>query len=159
MPDALPLPKFDADLERTLDNGLRMVVPPDWREFGIPEFFLVRDSTNSFIKAFPPSEFDKIINQIEQECGNDLERLHDEMEAIGSVSKRVKLDSAGRFAVPADMCEAIGIGTKGPKVLLKGAVRTFNIWNPAKYAEREDARKKMEAAGQKQVNGRRRLGL
>ena len=159
MPDALPLPKFDADLERTLDNGLRMVVPPDWREFGIPEFFLVRDSNNSFIKAFPPSEYDKIINQIEQECGSDLERLHEEMEAIGSVSKRVKLDTAGRLAVPADMCEAIGVGTKGPKVLLKGAVRTFNIWNPAKYAEREAARKQLEAAGQKQINGRRRLGL
>jgi DNA-binding transcriptional regulator/RsmH inhibitor MraZ len=159
MPDALPLPKFDAEVERTLDNGLRLVVPPDWREFGIPEFFLVRDSNSSFIKAFPPAEYDKIIEQIEKDCGSDLERLHEEMEAIGSVSKRVKLDAAGRLAVPSELCEAIGIGTKSPKVLLKGAVRTFNIWNPAKYADREAARKKMEASGQQQVNGRRRLGV
>jgi hypothetical protein len=61
--------------------------------------------------------------------------------------------------VPSELCEAIGIGTKSPKVLLKGAVRTFNIWNPAKYADREAARKKMEASGQQQVNGRRRLGV
>lgn len=159
MPDALPLPKFDAEVERTLDNGLRVVVPPDWREFGIPEFFLVGDSSGSFIKAFPPGEYDKIIAQIEAECGNDLVRLHEELEEIGSVSKRVKLDSAGRLAIPSELCEAIGIGTKGPKVLLKGAVRTFNIWNPEKYAERQKARKQLEEAGQKQVNGRRRLGL
>lgn len=160
MPDAFPLPKFDAEIERTLDNGLRMVVPPDWREYGIPEFFLVRDSSNSFIKAFPPAEIDKIIAQIEQECGHDLERLHEEMEAIGSVAKRVKVDAAGRLAIPSEYLSSIGIDPKGPKeVLLKGAFRTFNIWNPAKYAEREAARKKLEAAGQQQVNGRRRLGL
>lgn len=159
MPDVLPLPKFDAEVERALDNGLRLVVPPDWREFGIPEFFLVRDSTNSFIKAFPPAEYDKIIDQIERECGSDLERLHEEMEAIGSVSKRAKVDNAGRMAIPADWCEAIGLEEKSPKVLLKGAVRTFNIWNPAKYAEREASRKKLEESGRQQVNGRRRLGI
>jgi DNA-binding transcriptional regulator/RsmH inhibitor MraZ len=159
MSDVLPLPKFDAEVERSLDNGLRLVVPPDWREFGIPEFFLVRDSSNSFIKAFPPAEYDKIIDQIERECGSDLERLHEEMEAIGSVSKRVKVDSAGRMAIPSELCEAIGLEAKSPKVLLKGAVRTFNIWNPTKYADREKARKKLEEAGQQQVNGRRRLGI
>src|SRR5262245_17767261 len=159
MPDAAPLPKFDAEVERSLDAGLRLVVPPDWREFGIQEFFLVRDSGSSFIKAFPPAEYDKIIAQIEAECGSDLARLNDEMEAIGSVSKRVKLDSAGRLTLPPEFCDGIGVSAKNPKVLLKGAVRTFNIWNPAKYAEREAARKKLDAAGQPQVNGRRRLGL
>lgn len=159
MPDSLPLPKFDAEIERTLDNGLRLVLPPDWREFEIPEFYLVPDSSGSFIKAFPPAEFDKIVNQIEQDCHGDLARLHEEMESIGSVSKRVKLDGSGRLAVPANFCEAIELPEKSAKVLLKGAIRTFNIWNPAKYLAREEARKQLEASGQQQVNGRRRLGL
>ena len=159
MPDSLPLPKFDAEVERPLDNGLRLVMPPDWREYNVPEFFLVTDSSGSFIKAYPATEFDKFINQIEAECGSDLARLNEEMEAIGSVSKRVKVDSAGRMALPSDFCAAIGLPAKGPKVLLKGAMRTFNIWNPAKYAERDEARKQLEASGKQQVNGRRRLGL
>jgi DNA-binding transcriptional regulator/RsmH inhibitor MraZ len=150
---------FNDELERTLDSGLRVMLPKDWRSLKITEFFLVSDSSSSFIKAFPRSEYDRFIAKIEDNTALDETERNEHLEEIGSKCKRVQLDSAGRLALPAEFCAEIGVGSQKPDVVLKGAVRTFNIWNPSKLAARVQARKKMSEAGQPRVSAKKFLGV
>ena len=153
------LPMFTDELERTLDSGLRVTLPKDWRSLNITEFFLISGSSSSFIKAFPRSEYDKFIAKIEDDRSLDEEIRNELLEQIGSACKRVTLDSAGRLALPAEFCEKIGVSAKKPQVVLKGAVRTFNVWNPRKLANRQEATTKMAAAGQARMSAKKFLGV
>ena len=153
------LPMFTDELERTLDSGLRVALPKDWRSLQITEFFLISDSSSSFVKAFPRSEYDKFIAKIEGD-GSLAEDVRNELlEEIGSGCKRVTLDSSGRLALPSEFCAKIGVGTDKPAVILKGAVRTFNIWNPTKLANRQEASAKMAVAGQPRKTAKQFLGV
>ena len=113
MPDN-PLPIFTDQIERLLDAAQRVVLPKDWREQGIAEFFLISDSTSSFIKAFPRSEYDKAIAKIENDPSLDEGVRQQHLEEINSACKRVKLDTANRLVLPDDLCADIGVGAKKP---------------------------------------------
>ncbi len=150
---------FTDQIERTLDAGQRVVLPKDWREQGIAEFFLISDSTGAFIKAFPRSEYDKAIAKIEADPNLDEAVRQQHLEEIGSECKRVKLDNAHRLALPDDLCANIGVSVDKPAVILKGAVKTFNIWNPAKLAERTGARAALAVAGTPALSAKKFLGV
>ena len=130
-------PMFTDELERQLDSGLRVPLPKDWRSLLITEFFLITDSSKSYIKVFPRSEYEKFIAKIDSNTKLDEKARNRHHEAIASSCKMVQLDSAGRLSLPAKFCEEIGIKGVNAKVTLKGAHKTFNIWNPAKLKKRE----------------------
>ena len=152
-------PMFTDELERTLDSGLRVMLPKDWRSLNITEFFLISGSSSSFIKAFPRSEYDKFIAKIEGDGKLDEELRNELLEEIGSACKRVALDSSGRLALPAGLCAKIGVGADKPEVVLKGAVRTFNIWNPIKLANRQAASAKLADTGKPRMSAKEFLGV
>jgi DNA-binding transcriptional regulator/RsmH inhibitor MraZ len=152
-------PMFTDELERTLDSGLRVTLPKDWRGLNITEFFLISGSSSSFIKAFPRSEYDRFIAKIESDETLDEDARNEMLEEIGSACKRVEVDSSGRLALPGDLCASIGVSVDKPKVVLKGAVRTFNIWNPSKLSNRQEASTKMEEAGKPRLSAKKFLGV
>ena len=158
MPDN-PLPIFTDQIERLLDAAQRVVLPKDWREQGIAEFFLISDSTSSFIKAFPRSEYDKAIAKIENDPTLEENVRQQHLEEINSSCKRVKLDTANRLVLPDDLCADIGVDAKSPQLVLKGAGKTFNIWNAAKLAEHCAARKAMAASGNPALSAKKFLGV
>src|SRR5882757_6488808 len=141
------LPMFTDELERQLDSGLRVVLPKDWRSLNITDFVLISDSSSSFVKVFPQSEYDKFVAKIESDPTLDEQTRNEHLEEIGSTCKKVELDNAGRLALPANMCADIGIGEKNPTVILKGAVRTFNVWNPARLKKKQEAKQKLADTG------------
>ena len=128
---------FTDELERQLDSGLRVPLPKDWRSLLITEFFLITDSSKSYIKVFPRSEYEKFIAKIDANPKLDETARNKHHEAIASSCKLVQLDNVGRLTLPAKFCEEIGIKGANPTVTLKGAHKTFNIWNPAKLKKME----------------------
>jgi DNA-binding transcriptional regulator/RsmH inhibitor MraZ len=153
------LPMFTDELERQLDSGLRVMLPKDWRSLNITDFVLISDSSSSFIKVLPQSEYDRFVAKIESNSDLDEQTRNEHLEEIGSTCKKVQLDSAGRMALPANMCAEIGIGEKNPTVILKGAVRTFNIWNPARLKKKLEAKQQLTAAGHSQLSAKKFLGV
>lgn len=152
-------PMFTDELVRTLDSGLRVMLPKDWRSLNVTEFFLISGSSSSFIKAFPRSEYDKFIAKIEDDTSLSEDVRNELLEEIGSACKRVTLDASGRLTLPPEFCAKIGVGTEKPDVVLKGAVRTFNIWNPTKLAMHREASTKMADAGKPRMSAKQFLGV
>jgi DNA-binding transcriptional regulator/RsmH inhibitor MraZ len=152
-------PTFNGELERMLDSGLRVMLPKDWRSHKITEFFVFSDSTSSFVKVLPRFEYDRYIAKIETNEDLTEKERNEFLEEVGSTFTRVLLDSAGRLALPAEICEKIEVGANHPKVILKGAVRTFNIWNPAKLTARQQLRQKMADTGQGPMSAKEFLGV
>jgi DNA-binding transcriptional regulator/RsmH inhibitor MraZ len=152
-------PMFTDELERQLDSGLRVPLPKDWRSLLITEFFLITDSSNSFIKAFPRSEYEKFIAKIESDTSLDETTRNEHLEEIASACKMAQLDNAGRLTLPAKFCEEIGIRGKNPTVTLKGAAKTFNIWNPARLQKKQDAKRKLAATGRAPLSAKKFLGV
>jgi DNA-binding transcriptional regulator/RsmH inhibitor MraZ len=153
------LPMFTDELERQLDSGLRVMLPKDWRSLNITDFVLISDSSSSFIKVFPQSEYDKFVAKIESDPMLDEQTRNEHLEEIGSTCKKVELDNAGRLALPANMCAEIGIGEKNPTVILKGAVRTFNVWNPARLKKKQEAKQKLADTGRTPLSAKKFLGV
>jgi len=153
------MPMFTDELERQLDSGLRVMLPKDWRSLNITDFVLISDSSSSFIKVLPQSEYDKFVTKIESNTEIDEFTRNQHLEEIGSSCKQVQLDSAGRLSLPANMCAEIGIGEKNPTVILKGAVRTFNIWNPARLKKKLEAKQKLAESGEAQLSAKKFLGV
>jgi len=153
------LPMFTDELERQLDSGLRVPLPKDWRSPLLTEFFLITDSSNSFIKAFPVSEYRTYIGRIKSDTTLDPTLRNEHLEEIASSVKRVEIDSAGRIALPAKLCAEIGIEGKNTKVILKGADSTFNIWNPARLKEKQDRNRRRAEAGEAPLSAKKFLGV
>lgn len=159
MAEAESRPLFTDEHERTLDSGLRVILSKDWRSLKITEFLLLPDSSSSFVKAFPRLEFDKWVAKIEDNTSLDEKTRNRHLEAIASKSKKVQLDSAGRLAMPAALCAKIGVGLEYPNVILRGAARTFNIWNPERLKAYEEAQQKMNDAGAGSLSVEEFLGI
>src|SRR5205823_7064644 len=85
------MPMFTDELERQLDSGLRVPLPKDWRSLLITEFFLITDSSKSYIKAFPRSEYEHFIAKIDSNPKLDETARNKHHEAIASSCKLVQL--------------------------------------------------------------------
>jgi len=123
------------------------------------EFFLISDSSNSFIKAFPRSVYREYIATIKADPTLDPTTRNEHLEEIASSVKRVEIDSAGRLALPSKFCEEIGLEGKNIKVTLKGADSTFNIWNPEKLLARQEAKRRLAESGQAPLSAKKFLGV
>ncbi len=62
--------------------------------------------------------------------------------AILGEARQLQIDDAGRIVLGQDLREIAGL--TGEEALFVGLGRTFQIWNPAAYAERRAALKKMQ---------------
>ncbi len=158
MAEAESKPTFTDELERQLDSGLRVMLPKDWRSLDISKFVMISDSTSSFIKVFPIAEYEKFAAKIEFNEKLDELTRNEHLEDLASQCKKTQLDSAGRLALPADFCAEIGVGEKNPTVVLRGAHRTFNIWNPVRLKQRDEAKRKLVESG-RALSAKKFLGV
>lgn len=151
-------PMFNGEHPRTLDQSLRVILPKDWRSPKLKEFFLISGSAEPYLRAMPRWEFDNAVAEI---TGNQKLTPRERNICLRDLGKcmRVKLDSAWRFALPLDLCDKIGIGTKKPDVILHGTVMNFEIWSPKALADWERKKAVPDENGKLPINVREQLGL
>ena len=151
-------PTFNGEHPRTLDESLRVILPKDWRSPKLKEFFLILGSADPCLRAMPRWEFDNAVAEI---TGNPKLTPRDRNICLRQLGKcmRVKLDSSWRFALPSELCDKIGIGTKKPDVILHGTVMNFEIWSPKALADWESKQDEPDENGNPRMNVRDQLGL
>lgn len=144
-------PRFLSGLERSLDSNLRVVLTKEWRSLEITDFVLTTDSSKSFIAVIPTTVFDQFIAKIESNDKLEEDERGNHLEVIGSTCHDAKLDDAGRLKLPLELCKEIGISDKKP-VMVRGAVRTFRVWNMDKFQKSEAKREKLRTTPVAPVN-------
>jgi DNA-binding transcriptional regulator/RsmH inhibitor MraZ len=151
-------PMFTGEHPRTLDVGLRVILPKDWRSLKITEFFLISGSAESYIRVMPRSEYDKAVAAITDDKNLTPRERNIHLRELGKCV-RVMLDSAGRLALPSELCDKIGVSAKKPDVRLHGTVLNFEIWNPKGLADWERRQGEPDENGKLRMNVREYLGL
>ena len=126
-------PMFTGEHPRSLDSGLRVNLPKDWRSLQITEFFLISGSAEPYIMVMPRSEYEDKVAEITGAPNLSRAERNTHLRNLGSQCKRVTIDSSGRIAVPTDICKALKLAADNADVMLVGAVRSFEIWNPNGY--------------------------
>ena len=153
-------PTFHDEFERLLDSGWRIVLPKDWRSLKVTEFIAIENSASSAIRVFPRAEFEKHVVKIETNPELKEKVRNDLLEEFGSRSKRVVPDKEGRLTLPQGLCAKIGISPdNNPKVVLRGAVRCFVIWNAEKLNAIREAHAMLEAVGEHRTTPQDILGI
>ena len=151
-------PMFTGEHPRTLDVGLRVILPKDWRSPKITEFFLISGSAEPYIRVMPRSQYDAAVTEI---TGNQKLTPRERNICLRDLGKcmRVWLDSSWRLSLPSDLCDKAGISAKKPDVILHGTVLNFEIWSPKALADWERKQAKPDEKGKPRMNAREQLGL
>jgi MraZ protein len=98
----------------------------------IKEGFIIKKSRyNDCLEVYPMSEWNKMVNQIEQK--NQFNKDVDIFKRLFMHSHReVSLDASGRFLIPKDLIESSALGKD---VVLASAVNKIELWDKSKYEE------------------------
>jgi DNA-binding transcriptional regulator/RsmH inhibitor MraZ len=152
-------PMFTGEHPRTLDVGLRVILPKDWRSLKITEFFLISGSAEPYIKAMPRSEYDKAVAEITSDPSLSRAQRNIHLRSLGSKCTRVILDSSGRMTLPAELCKEIGVSAEKPDVTLQGAVLSFEIWNSKGLEHWERRQARPDDSGLPRMNVKEFLGV
>ena len=151
-------PMFTGEHSRTLDVGLRVNLPKDWRSLKITEFFLISGSAEPYIRVMPRSEYEKAVASITEAVDLNPREKNICLRELGKCL-RTQLDSSGRLTLPAELCARIGVGTKSPDVILRGTVLNFEVWKPKDIADWEKKQAEPDEHGNPRMNVHDVLGL
>lgn len=151
-------PMFTGEHPRTLDVGLRVNLPKDWRSLNIKEFFLISGSAEPYIRVMPRSEYDKAVASVTEAVDLNPREKNICLRELGKCL-RTQLDSSGRLTLPADLCAKIGVGTKSADVILRGTVLNFEVWKPKDIADWEKKQAEPDEHGNPRMNVQDFLGL
>ena len=151
-------PMFTGEHPRTLDVGLRVNLPKDWRSLNIKEFFLISGSAEPYIRVMPRSEYEKAVASITEAVDLNPREKNICLRELGKCL-RTQLDSSGRLTLPGDLCSKIGVGTKSADVILRGTVLNFEVWKPKDIADWEKKQAEPDEHGNPRMNVQDFLGL
>ena len=151
-------PMFTGEHPRTLDVGLRVNLPKDWRSLNIKEFILISGSAEPYIRVMPRSEYEKAVASITEAVDLNPREKNICLRELGKCL-RTQLDSSGRLTLPADLCTKIGVGTKSADVILRGTVLNFEVWKPKDITDWEQKQAEPDEHGNPRMNVQDFLGL
>lgn len=118
---------FTREYRNAVDAQWRVTVPSAWR-FAEREVFYIRVKKDHLV-VLPQAEQERFLAWSDTLPGADREEVQEEW---GKTTERVKIDSAGRLALPSDWAKLVGIDTK-KNAMLVGATVKFKIWDEARY--------------------------
>jgi DNA-binding transcriptional regulator/RsmH inhibitor MraZ len=149
MPDSEPTPTlktrvFIRDYRNPVDAQWRVTVPADWRFAERAELFI--RMKEGHLVVMPSAEVERFRTWAAAIKGPDRTKV---LAEWARTTDRAKIDSAGRITLPSDWAAQVGI-EKGRKVVLVGAVETFQIWPEAFHDASENA---IRARGKELMEG------
>ncbi|MGA2542612.1 MAG: hypothetical protein ABSG78_13765 [Verrucomicrobiota bacterium] len=132
----------------TVDANRRVQMPLPWRTAKPVELTMIvwpQHDCGPCLRVLPPEQLDKLREKIENMPAPEKTSLK---RHIGSASVKVELDSAKRIVIPAEMAEAVGIGTEA---VFAGMLDYFEIWSTARYADMHSQEKRVVASALKSL--------
>ncbi|HTD86373.1 MAG TPA: hypothetical protein VK850_07330 [Candidatus Binatia bacterium] len=133
MPDDKDIvPSFHGISTHAVDGSRRVMIPVKWRPKDPSVVFMVLAwpiAVKDFLLILPPDGWRTMKEKMKLNSLTDprvatLERV------MGSISVPLTLDRVGRFCLPQDLAEAVGIGKEARFV---GRMDKFEIWDPKRF--------------------------
>ena len=120
-----------APFRRVLEAG-----DPDWTDGLNPNFVIVYgDHRRKYLECYTVQEMEAVEDRISaMKRGSQKRRILERLFLTQSVTTSV--DETGRIVLPAKLRDKIGISSEAQ---FAGAADTFQIWEPATYAEEMSA--------------------
>lgn len=123
--------------EHAIDAQRRLVIPQDWR--GRPQdnpLFYMMHCGDGIIQVMPKEIYlQKVWRPLEERCDPMDRRLTRAMAKLAAQTSFSNLDKQGRLTLTKELLQAAGIQEK---VVLSGALRTFQVCTPEKWQELQD---------------------
>jgi division/cell wall cluster transcriptional repressor MraZ len=119
-----------------LDDKKRLPIPFRWRPEEPIELTLViwpKHQAGTCLRVLTPEGWAKLVAAIDAMPSKDPNKTV-LSRGLGTRAALVKLDNAGRIAIPNEMAQAADITNEA---VLAGLINRFEIWSPKRYAQVE----------------------
>ena len=127
MDTSSPAQPFYAGVFRhSLDEKNRITIPARWRRDGTEEFIILPQANHQFLVVMSPEEFSRMSAAIESDGKVSARDRRIFFRQLHARAQNGSSDRQGRFVLPEDVCQSVGL--KGEVVLVGGRGR-FEIWN------------------------------
>lgn len=126
---------FFGEFRHAFDGKNRVTIPARWRLNGSDEVFMAYKPKRSCIAVLPSDVFQRIGEESRALAASPAEhRLF--MTHFYSQAMHANIDKQGRLLVPEELRAKAGLDGE---LVLTGMSDRFEIWNPAKWAARQEA--------------------
>lgn len=134
MPDnGSNVPSFHGSYVRGLDDSRRVMMPSEWKPEDSKTVFTALAwplKTKDCLLVLPPERWRVMLDKLKAKSLNDAQVAVFE-RVIGSNSVSLTLDKVGRFCLPEELANKVGLKKEAQLV---GRLDKFEIWNPDRYA-------------------------
>lgn len=126
------MPLFSGRFRHGIDSSRRVMIPAKWRPKKTKVGFTVLlwpIRSPRFLLVLPPERWQVMLNKLTAKSLTDNKAASVE-RFIGENSAPLELDGVGRFCLPQELAEAVGLKAEAQFV---GRVDKFEIWSPEGY--------------------------
>ena len=145
MPDDTDsVPSFHGVSTHAVDDSRRVMIPVKWRPKDPSVVFMVLAwpiAVKDFLLVLPPDGWRAMKEKMKSNSLTDT-RVATLERVMGSISVPLTLDRVGRFCLPENLAEAVGIGKEAQFV---GRMDKFEVWDPKRF-EKANAQDEAVAA-------------
>ena len=128
------VPSFHGISTHAVDDSRRVMIPVKWRPKDAAAVFMVLAwpiAVKDFLLVLPPDGWRAMKEKMKSNSLTDT-RVATLERVMGSISVPLTLDRFGRFCLPENLAEAVGIGKEAQFV---GRMDKFEIWDPKRFAK------------------------
>jgi MraZ protein len=132
MPEATLIRTYSGLYFHSVDEKRRTAVPFRWRPEESTEFTILiwgKHAAGKCLRVMPPEQWAKLWGTIDAMRNGDAMKTYLKRK-MGTDSIQVKLDSAGRIAIPENMATEANLTNQA---VLAGMMDKFEIWSPDRY--------------------------
>jgi division/cell wall cluster transcriptional repressor MraZ len=148
---ASSVPEFHGVFRHGIDGSRRVMIPAKWRPKNRKLVFRVimwPIAVEEFLLVLPPERWQLMLDKIK------TGKLHDPRTAVlervlGSTSAPLSLDSVGRFCLPGNMADKVGIVDEAEFI---GRLDKFEIWTPSRRRSIDEHDKQEAATAAKEMD-------
>ena len=114
--------------DHSLDPKKRLTIPREWRDaLGSPEYvYVMADPNDKCLDLIPAVEMESRLEKLREKALFDPQLSH-ALQAIGSRSEQLSLDSQGRIRIGDKLLQFANLTTT---VAMLGSVRMIKLWSP-----------------------------
>jgi division/cell wall cluster transcriptional repressor MraZ len=126
------MPMFNGRFRHGIDSSRRVMIPAKWRPKNVKVEFTVLlwpIRNPQFLLVLPPERWQVMLDKLKAKSLTDNKAASVE-RFIGENSAPLELDRVGRFCLPQDLADAVGLKDEAQFV---GRVDKFEIWGPTAY--------------------------
>jgi division/cell wall cluster transcriptional repressor MraZ len=138
------VPSFHGVSTHAVDDSRRVMIPVKWRPKDPSVVFMVLAwpiAGKEFLLVLPPDGWRAMKEKMKSNSLTDT-RVATLERVMGSISVPLTLDRVGRFCLPENLAEAVGISKEAQFV---GRMDKFEIWDPKRF-EKANAQDEAVAA-------------